>query len=193
MIIPTSFAQATWTFDFVGGARPAAVTHGFNVSGYSGSPTEAAETLKDIWVEEWAGIQTSALFLQSVLVKFGPNSTGPSGEWTGAVQMSVPGDPEPPNTAFLLHKHTPYGGRSGRGRMYIPGPPAAAVLSGGLIETAYLGGLQDRADAFYLACIDANLDPVLLHGEDSPAEGPYVLTGYTADGIAATQRRRLRR
>lgn len=194
MIIPTGFAQVN--LKFTGSALPtgAEMTFGVDHTGYSGDPLAAGEDIFDIWDgADLEGLQNTTTFLTGVLVKFGPNSTGPSAEYVNSKQGTNGGDAYNPNTAYLVHKATALGGRAGRGRMYMPGVNEGDVDGTGVVDGTLLGLLNTRWAAFAAALVLADLPMVLLHGPGSPISTPTLVTGVTVDQKVATQRRRLRR
>lgn len=105
-------------------------------------------------------------------------------------------DMPPGNVAMLWKKKTNRRGRRAQGRMFWPfSLPESAVLSSGEISGISLAVYQDIATDF-LAALDANQVPmVLLQGEEGntpPITPPPFVTQLVVDGLAATQRRRMR-
>lgn len=96
------------------------------------------------------------------------------------------------NTGVLVRKNTAAGGRKNRGRMYVPPfnlQENNIAPSGHLIPT-YVEAQTDKwADV--LAALAVNtVFPWLLHSD--PADTPTPITSLTAQGLAVTQRRRMR-
>lgn len=189
VVIPSGFCQATVNFGGNGLAFPGAVVLGFDQGG-GADPDDVAETIYDTWASTILTLQTSAITLESVLVKFGPNTTGPSGEHTGAEVGGLSGQGSPSNCAYLVRKNTALGGRRGRGRMYIPGCLETSVGSDGAILEPDLANIQDQVTAFGAALVLAGLPMVVLH---SDATTPTPVTTLVVQAVIATQRRRLRR
>lgn len=104
---------------------------------------------------------------------------------------ALAGDPSPPSVAALAKITSGLPGRKNRGRMYLPGLllDADVDASGGIDSTA-LNNIQTCMDALgeKMGLIDAEI--VILH---SDVGTPTLATGVQVQGIAATQRRRLRR
>lgn len=193
MPIPTGYAQANLIF--TGGPIPsgAQVTLGLDVSAFAGTPSEAAQEIQDAAVASNLVEQlATGVVLSDVLVKFGPDATGPSGNASGS-ETGLEGAATPPNTAILVQKHTAFGGRAGRGRMYLPSPNESKVDPTGLLDSTYVSNIQTSVDAFGAALSTAFLTPVVLHGENSPLTTPSEITGFSVSNRVATQRRRLRR
>jgi hypothetical protein len=104
-----------------------------------------------------------------------------------------------PNVTYLMKKVTLFAGKAFRGRGYLP-----FVNSGELDEAGRISGTV--LSRFQTACselLDASLSVsggglngwYLLHREGSAgaAEGPTLITNFSASNVVATQRRRLER
>lgn len=102
------------------------------------------------------------------------------------------------NSALLLKKRTGLAGRANRGRMYIPPGRLAEVdiSDTGVIPSSALATINTEIDAIFDAgsAVAGWDDYVVLHSETAPGVGPAPtpLVQIVADGIVATQRRRLR-
>lgn len=194
MDIPVGYGQATLIFTGSNLPEGAAVTIGLEISGWGSSPTVAAGAIAADWAESNLGTSLGVgCNMTSVLVKFGPNETGPSGVFATTLD---PGQGVPvnnPGTCILVHKRTAFGGRSGRGRMYLPLPQDLGVNENGTLTTTYLTNLQSQVDAFANALENDALNPVLLHNPGAPLSVPTPITDWVVDSRIATQRRRNRR
>lgn len=100
-------------------------------------------------------------------------------------------DLAPPNVSVLVKKTTGLLGRKNTGRMYVPGIAqdgtfnAAGVMSTGDLEV-YVNTFHN----FFEDLTTAGALPYILHsGNDAPTK----ITDFQAQGVASTQRRRLRR
>lgn len=193
MLIPTGFAQVNLKHVVLGSEHPAEVTLGINNSGAAGTLIEQAEIIRDAWQEWWVASMATALFFTGVRIKEGPNATGAAVEIAATGQGGGTAGACPPNVAVLVHKLTPYGGRTGRGRMYLPGIPEENVDSGGNISSSWLADRQSNLNSFWAELVAADLDPVLLHSEETAVSDPFVITSFAVQSKVATQRRRLRR
>lgn len=194
MIIPVNYAQANFHFTGPGVPLGAECTLGLNIEDFSGDPTTAAHNLRTNGAAQ--GIMTDVsddVQWTSTTVKFGPNDTGGSGEWIEALNGGISGESSAPNTAFLIRKVTPLGGRSGRGRMYWPGVPESGLTTGGLLAGDYQPEVNGFWADFFDSIVADGLVPALLHGPDSPVDAPVLITSFSVDARVATQRRRLRR
>jgi len=192
-VIPADFAQINWSH--TGGGLPfgADVTLGVDVSTYAGSPSQAAIDAREAWADNMLPVLNSAISLSLPSVKFGPTATGPTGTASGggAGGGATPG--MSPNVAYLIHKATIFGGRAGRGRMFVPGVAESSVNQAGDVDGGSVTALQGAVDALIADLNTAGMIPVLLHGAASPLTVPSTITTMTVDSRVATQRRRLRR
>lgn len=194
MIIPVDYAQANLKFSGAPLPTGAEITLGLDVNGYAGNPAAAAGDVIAAWLA--SGIrdrQADTVELSSVLVKFGPNATGPSAEVSDPVPGTQAADAVHPNTAMLVRKSTGAGGRTGSGRFFIPGIPENAIGDNGVLSAPFLLAAQTEMDAFHAALLAEGLIPALLHGAGSPISAPLPITSFDVQPLVATQRRRLRR
>jgi len=194
MIIPSGFAQVNLMFTGSNVPTGAEMTFGVDHSGYSGTPVQAGEDIADIFDgADLEGLMNTSIALTGVLVKYGPNSTGPSGLFTASINGTGSSDGMSSNVAYLIHKNTALGGRAGRGRMFMPGVQEGEVDHQGDVDPTFLGLLNTRWSTFGANMAIADLPLVLLHAAGSPISTPTVVTSLTVDARVATQRRRLRR
>lgn len=193
MIIPTGFAQVNFRFTGPGAPTGAEVTCGLNRSGYAGTPSDAATDLYTVWNNSWRQIQTNQVVLSEVLVKFGPNATGPSGTASGSSAGVLTVQGTSPAVSLLVQKTTLSGGRAGRGRCFMPGCSEPDTSSGGAVDSAYLSAAQGYWDDFHDQLVALDLLPALLHGADSPILTPTQIEAFVVQAVVATQRRRQRR
>jgi hypothetical protein len=191
-LIPTGYAQINWKFTGTSCPNGAEVTLGVDISSYGGTPAAAAGDAIVAYNDNIDGIMPATVTLASVLVKFGPNATGPSAESPSGNAGSGGGASTSPNVAWLVHKTTAQGGRAGRGRMYWPGVQESEVDPSGNLSTAFVTGAQTAVDGFLADLSTALLIPVVLHGAASPLSTPTTILSLEVDGVAATQRRRMR-
>lgn len=194
MIIPDGYAQVNLKFGGAAAPTGAEMTFGVDVTGFTGDPLDAATAVANAWnVEDMPEQQVDGIELQGVLVKFGPNATGPSAELGVSIPGTVSQDGSPPMVSALISKTTAFGGRAGRGRMFMPGVPEQSVNEAGALGDTYVGNLQGAATAFAANMVLADLPPVLLHAEGSPISTPTPVTNFVVQTQSATQRRRNRR
>lgn len=95
------------------------------------------------------------------------------------------------NTAVLITKTTPLGGRKNKGRMYCPPtePAESGISAAGQMSDTDRGNIQARWNNT-MAYLEAEELPMCLFHSDGSA--PTVVTGLTVQSTVATQRRRLR-
>lgn len=192
-IIPVGYAQANFRFTGVPLPTGAEVTLGLDVGLYSGGPDDVAEDLEIQWNSaEMFNFYATTVSLSEIAVKFGPESTGPSAARTVTSPGTQP-TPPPPNTCTLITKNTAFGGRAGRGRMYLPTCGEGDISADGLLGSSFVTGRQTDIDNFGAGLALALLTPVVLHGAGSPITTPSPITSFTVQNKVATQRRRLRR
>lgn len=193
MEIPTGFGQVNWVFTGSGIPTGAEVTCGITTSDWTGTPTEAAEELYGHWQSDIMGILLSTLVLAECRVKFGPTATGPTGVFGGSAGGGVGSPGIQPATALLVSKTTSFGGRAGRGRMFVPGMSEADVQEDGDVDPSFLSAAQGSFDALHADMVASDLEPRLLHSATSPLSTPTLIDAFIVQGKVATQRRRLRR
>lgn len=196
MFIPENFAQVN--LKFTGDDLPtgAEMTFGLRHDVAALTPLEVAQAVSQAWgtTAELFDYQTTQVSQDRVLVKFGPNDTGPSVEYSNPWNGSIAQDTVTANTAVLIRKTTAVGGRRGRGRMFMPGLPENQVDGSGALNTTYQAGIQTSWNNFFDALEGADLPLYLLHSEGPAILVPPVpLTSLDVSATAATQRRRLRR
>lgn len=192
-VIPSGFAQANFKIGGGGFPNGAEITLGLDVSGVVLGPSAVASDLIANWGANIDPIVPGTLTLDSVLVKFGPNATGPSAEVPSGNAGSGGGTGTSPAVAWLVHKLTASGGRPGRGRMYMPGVQESEIDTAGNLSAGFVAGAQSAMEDFFDQLGADGTPPVLLHSAASPVSTPTPITGFTVDGVAATQRRRQRR
>lgn len=191
-VIPIGFGQIN--FIFTGQACPtgAQVTLGFD-NDAAHTPAEAALIASTAWNTNIQPVLSEFCTISGVLVKLGPNSTGPSALLPTSLAGSVTGDPEVANTSILVRKVTDLGGRAGRGRMYVPGAGQALFQEDSRMTPGDDDIYTSKFEDFRGDLETGGMPQVVLHGLGSPITTPTPIVGYVADALAATQRRRLRR
>lgn len=192
MVIPEGYAQVN--FRFGGNAVPngAEVTLGVQIADPPKSAGVIATAATTHWVDNILPNQTDDIELASVLVKLGPNDTGPFAEVFSGEDGGSASTTWTPQVALLVKKETALGGRKNRGRFYVPGYPESAVESDGFVSPGTVTGYQANFDAFLADMIAAGFPPVVLHG-DGVGGLPTAITALRVDGRVGTQRRRQRR
>lgn len=193
MLIPDGFAQINAIHTGNGVPTGAQWTLGVGLGTFGGDPEALAKAF-ETWILA-SGLYVnvaSDISMTSVLVKYGPNSTGPS-FLEPANEPGSGGTGSSTQVAFLIHKATSLGGRAGRGRFFLPGVPESNVNSNGLLTSGTATAVNADLDSFLTELTNDGLIPVVLHAEGSPITTPTAITSLTCDAKVATQRRRLRR
>jgi len=193
VIIPEGFAQINAIHTGLGVPTGAQWTLAVAHDGFTGGPTAVAQAFETILLNSglYANVNSDT-DMTSVLVKFGPNATGPSA-LEPANEPGTGGTAGAAAPAYLIHKVTALGGRAGRGRFFIPGVPEAAVGPGGVLASGVASAVTTAVGELLADLIAVDLPPVLLHNEGSPVSTPTTITDLTCDPVVATQRRRQRR
>jgi hypothetical protein len=193
MIIPFDYGQVNWILGSSGAPTGAQVTCGFDHSETDDSAQVIADNLYEAFRDQVMPVISSNLVLESALVKLGPNSDGPSAEHIEQQVGGAAASSTSPAIAVLVTKQTQFGGRTGRGRMFIPGILEGAVDSGGHIDGGTLGGWQSALDDLLSDMTEYVVPPALLHGDQHPSLSPFPITAFNVSALVATQRRRQRR
>lgn len=192
-IIPVDFGQVNYVLGGSGLPNGGEVTMGFAHSAFAGTIADAAEAFYDAFVTNVIPEMTNKVGLDHVLVKYGPVATGPSVEFGSPVLGPANVDVAPPNVTYLIIKNTPFGGRAGKGRLYLPGVPESVVGNDGSIGSGTATALQVAFTDMQTELEGVQLIPYLLHGEGSPLTTPSQIDSWSVSSLAATQRRRLRK
>lgn len=190
VLIPAGFAQVN--LRFTGAAVPNGAEMTFGVdNAVNNSPGVIGSTINTILAaQSLNAVLVATCDLSSILVKLGPNASGPAAVSTGTVSGTQSGGAGAVAVAALLTKNTAIGGRHGKGRMYQPGCSEAIVDPGGVLQAAHVTALNTKWNAILAAMATADMEMVLLHAD---ATTPTPVTSITAQSVVATQRRRQRR
>ena len=193
VLIPDGYGQVNFFHGGPQNPEGAEWTLGIEVLAYSGDPSDAADDIIANWTANLQDQTCADTTLLGVLVKFGPAETGPSAFVAASVQGTGGTVGTSPQVSYLVHKNTSFGGRAGRGRMFMPGVREDDVEPGGGITSARRTSLNNALVDFRSALIADNLAGVLLHGAGSPLSSPTAIDSFSVDARCATQRRRNRR
>lgn len=194
MVIPAGFCQVNLVYDGTSLPTGAQTTMGLRLDDETLLPLQVA-TLVDTALGDgdFMSASENGVNIAQILVKFGPNATGPSAQIATAHAGSAGSDGQNPNTSYLIHKLTLNGGHAGQGRWYQPGVYDPAIDENGSVHTGTITTLSEAYASFHASLLGAELIPVVLHGADSPIDEPSEIQGWVPDPVVATQRRRLRR
>jgi hypothetical protein len=202
LVVPQDHASVIHSLKMVGDPENMAVTYGvlIDTAAPPASAGALAATLATAFKTHVMPVMSTDLTLVNTEVSWqdtalpAPPVIGSS----GITQAGSDGDPLlPQNSAYLVHKRTSYGGRGGRGRMFLPGVRENEVDSIGAVTagtvTTFNTALSNWLTAIFAAAGTDGM--VLLHDSVGAfaAVAPYIVTGLNLDPVIATQRRRLRR
>lgn len=194
MLIPTGYSQLNIVLGGDGLPSGAQVTWGFKDE--TGDSPLVKATAIDAILAGCTNIfaSTSDLFrVLSLMVKDGPNETGPSAEYATNITGTYSATESMPAVSYLIQKNTAMGGRQGRGRIYWPGCPLADVTETGSVDSNLVGDQNVGWTEFFTEMATAQMPLYLLRAESSPISTPQILTGVSCQTTVATQRRRQRR
>jgi len=191
--IPEGFCNVSWLFDDSTGNKAmtslgATTVEGFDIEDAATEARDAfQDNLSDFIHDGWRG---DAVRIQQGTADPSEPITFDLAPWDGGT-AAVPGTT--PQVSYLVKKLTARGGRKGRGRMYIPGPPEDAVDAYGQLSESQYDALVTAVADFSAAMLTAtNFGKlVLLHTD--PLDEPDDLTNMFPEVKVATQRRRLDR
>lgn len=197
--------QATYNLTHESTLRPMAITMGHDLAAADVPPVQLANKLFSRFAETVMLSIDSAITLTSVDLYIGayPNPSGSVSSNAAPVQGDAEWQSPVLNTAVLVNKTTAALGRRGKGRFYLPGAvPEGSVAENGVVDANLLGDLQLYLDQWYNRLMEGEgpgdetgPTPPIVNGQAQVGPGPtaYDVTGFRAQNLVATQRRRLRR
>lgn len=198
LIIPPGYGQANFVFTSSEGTPPFVTTIGVNLGDAGGDFQGAADQCFAVFAQTILTEMDADLILDRVSLFIG--SDGPS----GSVDSTLPPDNGgrssaglPWSLSAIARKLTTDLGRSGRGRMFIPGIISPTEIGqNGAISGARRTAIQTDLTSFYdqLVAGDAagpSLPPVLFH---NPGAGtsPTAITGLSVAPLVGWVRKRIR-
>jgi hypothetical protein len=196
MVIPEGFANCILVFTYSGDAEPMQSAMAVDISDAAGDLEAVGTKFGQTFLDNFQDDLSNQVTLVSVDVVAGQTGSDPL---IAVVPFGETGTgtafPLPPNTAVLIQKRTGVGGRSGRGRMFLPGIQLTGnVQPNGTINGSLVTEYQNDADAWLDSLQAATPSPsipaYLLHATGT--ESPHAITSLVVQGKVATQRRRLR-
>ena len=191
MVIPDGYAQVNLKFAWPTTQLKAEVVFGISLPDSSMSVTDAANAVETAYLDPpMTAVQSHFCGLETILVKFGPNDTGPSFELPASHGGDLSGQGVTPNTSLLVKKSTAVGGRRGRGRIYWPGIEEGVIDAFGNIDPTAQSTFQGLFDGFRTALSSGDVPMVVLHADTGFT--PHLVEDLIVQNVAATQRRRLR-
>lgn len=191
-LIPIGAAQVNLKFTGNGLKRGAQVTYGVACGDGMAPEVVAQASINAVSTSDLMEHISNQVIISSVYVKKGPNLTGVQLE----VASNLPGEEllpaVPPNTAMLVKKVTPMGGRMNTGRLFWPGVPKDVNDGTGSIAAGSVQVYQGYFDRFLDALADFGTPMILLHSSEAIQGIPQSVMKLTVQPLLATQRRRLR-
>ena len=192
--IPDQFAQINHVLSLTGDNEEMMVTMGLNLNS-----TESTDDLAVVNAAFTAFANRFKAFLYSAytfkridarinrgagIISVSSSATPVAG--TGSSQ------PLPQNCAYLIHKQTAAGGRTGKGRWYLPSAAEGVVDSVGNIDGATITAMNTACASYLsdMSAISGVNSVTLLHS--LVGDIPNDIVSMVLDGKIATQRRRLR-
>lgn len=169
------------------------VTYGVSLDG--GGSQGIVDALQTEWATRWDQDfrDTTTLVRTELSVGQDPGDPITFVSTNSPTQGTASGAGLPQNCALLIKKITGLGGRSHRGRMYIPGLLSETSTDhSGVLNTGSQAALQAIANAWLVGVngISGVTNMRLFH--ESPLTDPDDITALSVDRLLATQRRRLR-
>jgi hypothetical protein len=188
-VIPSGYSQVNLKFTGDGLPTGAEVTFGIRNLDNKAAADIAGDvsTNWDTWLK---ALTPTHVTLSSILVKNGPNATGPAAEIAVGTVGTGGSAHVSPQVAVLVQKRTTLGGRMNRGRLYYP-VSESEIDNAGALSSSFLAFATTNWAGFQADQEDVSEPIYILHnaGTDAPV-GPADLV---VQPVAATQRRRLRR
>lgn len=194
MIVPEGYGQVRFRFAVSGVADVMGFGLGFLVDSLTNA-TEMCQIADDAFIDAflpsnaammagWTYLGTEGFITRSGEPELGAQPEAISG--TGGF------DAPTINTAILVRKNTPLGGRKNRGRMFVPpfNVGQQQVDQSGTLEPTLVTNLQTAWSGFRSVVQTATIEPTLFHSH--PDDAPTHITSFAVQGLAATQRRRMR-
>lgn len=192
MDIPEGYSQVTLGFSGTF-PYPPAVTFGIDNPDVA-TPAALGILVRTAW--ESSGIEPlipNTIQQDLITVKMGPSATGPSATITGAGLGGSTAAAATPQVAILVQKQTGFGGRSGKGRFYLPIVQEASVAADGTLLGGYITPLQTAMTSFLNNLESADIPMVVFHNPGAPLSAPTPVDSLVVQSRVATQRRRNRR
>lgn len=199
LVIPPGFGEASIQLRNAGDPEPWYVTFAVDLTEAAGDFAEAAGIVGTAFVNSFLTQMNEATTLVGVNLRVGQDGSDPLSVYVPVGETGTGSSAKlPQNCALLVRKATARGGRSGKGRMYIPNVlPETAVDNVGVIDSATVTAFQDVADELLTQLTGdpgPSLPMVLLHNNSLTVDPtPTPVTALVVDSLIATQRRRLRR
>lgn len=190
MVIPVGFSQVN--VKFTGTAVPTGAEITFGVeNGVGLTPAQIATLVATAITSnnlmQWMVVGCN---ITSILVKNGPNATGPAAELSYSIAGTQSGGSGAAAPCALIRKNTAFGGRKGSGRLFMPGQGEVVINPGGVLDPSQVAGLTSVWEDIRTDLAAGDITMYLLHAD---ATTPYPIDNLDCQAVVATQRRRQRR
>lgn len=203
VVIAEGFAQVSIKMRNAGDPDPWYVVFGVDTNASTESPETLATEIFVTFAAYWANRFSTATAIESAILRTGSGTGATVAESSlPAVNGSSTAAKLPQNCALLVRKNTSRGGRTGRGRMFVPNVLREGDVDDvGVLQSSFRTELQNTASGWLQSMAGggdaAQTTPtpmVLLHNVGAPGGTvPTPVTSLTVDSVISTQRRRLRR
>ena len=184
-IVPPGFSRVNFEYAAISplGSKP---TWGFGVN--RAPSDDLVVSVLQNWTQYLRPFTTNGYTLERVTARSDIGYAERITNVTGPVSSAG----TPPNPCLLIKMATGLAGRTNRGRVYPVGMLTdASIQDIGTLEPATVNDLATAFNGFFNSIeTDTGAELVILH---STSSDPTPVTTYTVQGVAATQRRRLRR
>jgi len=183
IVVPPGYGLASIILLGGPGTPEYVTTIGLDITAAGTTFIDAADNVLASYIDAFQGLTADNVRIERVSLYVGsatsPGSVDSLGDGADGLRDELMA---PIAMAPIVRKVTATLGRSGRGRMFLPGVLADAdVDQGGNIESGSLGVFQDAVEQFFTNLLTADpameLIPVLLHSEDSPSTTPTPIQG----------------
>lgn len=196
LVVPPGYANAAFTFTGAVGTQPYVTTLGLSYGLQDESVVDVANALFDYYVDNLLPVTTNQLTLDRVQLYVGDD--GPSGS-VDSSRAPVPGaisssNFTPTAMSAIARKVTARLGRSGRGRMFLPGVLGEAnVDQDGTIQAVHRTALNLALFGFREDMVAADgiaMLPYLLH--TNATQEPDLITSFVVSDLVGWIRGRIR-
>lgn len=200
LVIPPGFALASIVLNGIDGTQPYVTTIGVGTTDAGGDYVGVANKVFNAYVEAFGDFTNQNLVISKVTLLVGSDGGNGSVDSTEQAAVGLRDVPMAPTAMSLIaRKQTASLGRTGRGRMFIPGVLADGdVTASGAIEPDSQPIFATACENFrtYLATLPGDTNPpapaYLLHSETSPTTSPSALTALTPAPLVGWIRGRIR-
>lgn len=200
LVIPPGFGLASIVLNGVDGTQPYVTTIGVGTTDAGGNYVGVANKVFNAYVTAFQSLTNNELVISKVTLLVGSDGGN------GSVDSDVPAqqglrsvEMAPTAMSLIARKQTASLGRTGRGRMFIPGVLADGdVTASGAIEEDSAPIFAEACEDFrnFLATLPGDTNPAapayLLHNEGSPTTSPSAITALRPAPLVGWIRGRIR-